>query len=356
MQDFQQSQTYTTYETQRAQRFASAFHHPSPRVPPVYQNQNHDHPQRDVLIFPDSNDPSAANHIYDHSLSRRVVEREPQSNQPQDGPQTGRDDRRNIQPEAFTDSRVYITQADGAEPCSLTHRPHYCLTTRCVTADRALSHVCHMERHLLETLAQLRYDGLYRVQVGFNELMLEKGLRIEEIYLSLDADLETLSDSVVCPAFEEVFAPFPGMVWTPGKVYQVLADDLMQALSKDSEYASLSRTNNQGSAKGNTPRTSLGGGNGHDGGQGGSRSYQGSKRGEEKNNDSHSGDGDGGGQGGGDDDGGGGGGGGGGNGDAKKSNPRVLDIRGFGSTLTINNSHQVNAIGNFNIIVSVGMV
>lgn len=122
--------------------------------------------------------------------------------------------------------------------------------SRSVRPEHALSHVAGMEHPLLDTLDKLRYDGPYKIQVGFNEAMLKKGVRIEEIYLCLEADFEVLPDTTVCPAFERVFAPFPGIVWTPRKVYRVPGHDLA---SSGSDRSSIHK-NAQGKASGR-PKT-----------------------------------------------------------------------------------------------------
>ena len=63
-------------------------------------------------------------------------------------------------------------------------------SARCVTANKAFSHVSTiMEHSLVNGLVGLRYSGSYRIQVGFNGLMLKEGLQVEEIYV-------TLSDNV----------------------------------------------------------------------------------------------------------------------------------------------------------------
>ena len=46
--------------------------------------------------------------------------------------------------------------------------------SRCLMADCALLHVSSMEPLLVEALTCFRYEGRYIIQVGFNELMLEK--------------------------------------------------------------------------------------------------------------------------------------------------------------------------------------
>ena len=175
--------------------------------------------------------------------------------------------------------------------------------------------------------------------MGFNGVMLEEGLQVEEIYVTLSDDFEAL-EADLSSVFEPIFAPFPGILHTPNKVYQIPVQDLSSAIS-------LSK-----SAQMDTPQI---------GSSGSHRNEQGRGGGEEDGDDSGSEKSDKGGK---DGEGGGGGGrgregGGGGNcGHGKSSCPRgrrVLNIPGFGSTLTIegpNGSHRVNAIGGLDIVVS----
>ena len=226
-------------------------------------------------------------------------------------------------------------------------------SARYVTANKAFSHISTiMERLLLDVLTGLRYGGLYRIQVGFNGVMLKEGLQVEEIYVTLSDDFEALLEADVSSVFEPIFAPFPGILYTPNKVYYMPLQDLSSAnsLSKNAQ-TDTPHIGSIGSHGNNRGRGGGGKGEESDGsGFGKGDKDKGRKDGE---------GGGGGGRGGGGEGGGGGGGGGGGNGGKGKSScpkgRRVLNIPGFGSTLTIkglNGSHQVNAIGGLDVIVS----
>src|SRR6185369_9524298 len=90
--------------------------------------------------------------------------------------------------------------------------------------------VCHMmEPSFLQVLSGLRYDGRLTVQVGCNEEMLDDGLRVEEIYMYLEDDFDPLVEPTVSSLFEPVFAPFPGVVYTPSKAYHIAMDNLTKA-------------------------------------------------------------------------------------------------------------------------------
>ena len=226
----------------------------------------------------------------------------------------------------------------------------WCQSNRCVTANKAFSHVSTiMERSLVNGLVGLRYSGSYKIQVGFNGLMLKEGLQVEEIYVTLSDNVAALLEADVSSVFEPIFAPFPGILYTPNKVYHIPLQDLSSAIS-------LSKNTHT-----DTPQIGSSGSQGYDQGRGGGGKGEDSdESGFEKGDGGGEGGGGrggggGGGEGGGD---GGGGGGGGGNGHGKSSYPkgrRVLNIPGFGSTLTIegpNGSHRVNAIGGLDIVVS----
>jgi hypothetical protein len=87
-----------------------------------------------------------------------------------------------------------------------------------ITANEAYSHALHMETPLQAAFANIDFSGEYVLQVGFSQVALHEGLLIEEIYLSLNGELPTLNDQVICGAFASIFAPFPGVVCTQERV------------------------------------------------------------------------------------------------------------------------------------------
>jgi hypothetical protein len=81
-----------------------------------------------------------------------------------------------------------------------------------------------METPLKDALTNIGFSGEYILQVGFNPVALHEDLLIEEIYLSLNGDLPTLNDQVVCEAFAPIFTPFPGVVCNQEHVYYLPVD------------------------------------------------------------------------------------------------------------------------------------
>jgi len=245
----------------------------------------------------------------------------------------------------YTDSQSEKSQATPSSS-SLGQSPR----ARCLTADRAL-HVSSMEPLLVETLTRLQYEGRYRIQVGFNELMLEEGPRVEEIYVTLERAFYAVAASDICSAFESIFGPFPGVVRSPDETYHVPLDRLSPAifqLESGFRLFGLSR----GDGEGVTVHVE----NGQDGEESGENSRD-VKR-EEGGGDKGDGGGSGRGRRGPPGSGGDGGGGGGSDGDIQtnhRGGRRMLNIPGFGSTLTLkgpDGCHEVNAICGLEIIVS----
>ena len=216
-------------------------------------------------------------------------------------------------------------------------------SVRCITADRAFSHVStSVEGPLLEVLTRIRYQGFYRIQVGFNEAMLKEGLQVEEIYVTLDDDLGVLGDLVVCSMLGPIFAPFPGIVSTPNQVYDIPVDSLSPAMSLSKNLQSTSR--------GSLNRSNNGSGKKKEGSSG-DKDQSGWEDDEDWGNEGGGGDA---GRGGGGDDPDSGEGGGHGKANRREGR-RVLNIPGFGSTMTIKGpkgSHQVKVTGGLDIIVS----
>ena len=96
-------------------------------------------------------------------------------------------------------------------------------TAQYITAQRAFAHISAFELPLRMAFEDIRFEGDYRVQVGFNESILQKGVLVEEIYLLLGSTLQ-VSEDEVCAAFSPIFAPFPGTIYTKGKTYYLPVD------------------------------------------------------------------------------------------------------------------------------------
>ena len=94
---------------------------------------------------------------------------------------------------------------------------------RYVTADLASSHVNLLEPFLRMGLASAAFEGQYIIQVGFNETALQQGVLLEEIHLLLDGNLR-LEKNDICTIFAPTFAPFPGIIYTPGETFYVPID------------------------------------------------------------------------------------------------------------------------------------
>ncbi|GLB43228.1 hypothetical protein LshimejAT787_1301290 [Lyophyllum shimeji] len=90
-----------------------------------------------------------------------------------------------------------------------------------ITADDAYAHATAKEDAIKEALAGLQYEGGYSLHAGFNEDMLHCGQRQEEIYVVLD---ERVSNEVAV-ALGDIFAPYPGVVYTPEGAYNIRADN-----------------------------------------------------------------------------------------------------------------------------------
>ena len=93
----------------------------------------------------------------------------------------------------------------------------------CITAETALSHVLNFKTQLLVAFTDVGFGGEYSIQVGFNQSALHAGMLVEEISIFLDEDLQVSEDDA-CTAFSAVFAPFPGVVYTPGQTYSIPVD------------------------------------------------------------------------------------------------------------------------------------
>ena len=93
----------------------------------------------------------------------------------------------------------------------------------CIMAETALVHVLNFKAQLLVAFTDVGFGGEYSIQVGFNQSALHAGMLVEEISIFLDEDLQVSEDDA-CTAFSAVFAPFPGVVYTPGQTYSIPVD------------------------------------------------------------------------------------------------------------------------------------
>ena len=122
------------------------------------------------------------------------------------------------------------------ETMKLTMKEPWYQSARCITANKAFFHVTTiMECSLLDRLAELHYTGSYKIQVGFNGVMLKEGLQVEEIYVTLSGDFEASLEVDISSVLEPIFAPFLGIFYTQGKLYHMPLSDLPSTilLSKD---------------------------------------------------------------------------------------------------------------------------
>lgn len=98
------------------------------------------------------------------------------------------------------------------------------LPTPYVTASNALSHAFDIEKPLKLALSTLSIGNEYVLQAGFNKAALHKGILLEELYLTLIGDLPELNDQALSGAMANVFAPFPGVVYTRKQSYTISID------------------------------------------------------------------------------------------------------------------------------------
>ena len=181
-----------------------------------------------------------------------------------------------------------IENAKTSKPKAFDMTPQY------ITAQQAVAHISAFELPLRMAFENIRFEGDYRVQVGFNESMLQKDVLVEEIYLLLESTLQ-VSEDEVCAAFAPVFAPFPGTIYTQGKTYYlpvgpqdqgahpflalstisgvVAASGGGSALGREEEEVGSGRDRNNGGGKRrrNQENKKRGGGGGDSGGSGSDR-------------------------------------------------------------------------------------
>ena len=101
--------------------------------------------------------------------------------------------------------------------------PIYHRSSHCILAHHASSHASLSEPALVAVLTNLQFEGQYMMQVGFNETSLRERMLVEEIYLLLNGELASSEDHI-CTMLGAVFAPFPGIVYTPLRTYHVPID------------------------------------------------------------------------------------------------------------------------------------
>lgn len=102
--------------------------------------------------------------------------------------------------------------------------------SRHITADDALAHVYLLEPALRVALAPTGFEGDYVIQVGFNEEMLHQGILLEEIHLLLNGTLR-LTEEDIRMIFEPLFAPFPGIIYTPDETFYFSIDPPSQGIA-----------------------------------------------------------------------------------------------------------------------------
>ena len=155
------------------------------------------------------------------------------------------------------------------------------MTPQYITAQRALAHISAFELPLRMAFADVRFEGDYKIQVGFNESMLQKGVLVEEIYLLLEGTLQ-VSEDVVCMAFSPVFSPFPGTIYTQGKTYYLpvdLQDQGAHPFLALSTMSGVVEANDGGSAQGGGGGDVGSGKAGNNGGENRRKNQENTKRG-----------------------------------------------------------------------------
>jgi hypothetical protein len=93
-----------------------------------------------------------------------------------------------------------------------------------ITANEALAHALSIEKPIQDALSALGIGNEYVIQVGFNKEALQKGIVLEELYLTLNGDLPTLNRQALSEAMTAIFSPFPGVVYTINQLYHIPID------------------------------------------------------------------------------------------------------------------------------------
>jgi hypothetical protein len=152
------------------------------------------------------------------------------------------------------------TYADNGLHLEKGPTPYY------VTANNALAHALKIEEPLQLALSALHINNEYVVQVGFHKAALQKGILLEELYLTLIGDLPMLNDQALSETMAGIFAPFPGVVYTRNQPYYIPVDlptDEFRFVSSLGDF----KTNTLGTSTG-TSTAVLVGGEGIPGGNG----------------------------------------------------------------------------------------
>ena len=161
-------------------------------------------------------------------------------------------------------SRTFIPLVEEAplekKPSASSSRDQaWHLTSRHITADQASSHAHNLEPAIRVGLARAAFEGRYMIQVGFDESILQHGTLLEEIHLLLDGNLR-LPERDICMIFAPIFAPFPGIVYTPGETFYVPIDPPAQGIlgfrleSRGSHASGKSGTTTQGAGSSGNAR------------------------------------------------------------------------------------------------------
>ena len=122
-----------------------------------------------------------------------------------------------------------LAPSNKESPSPESKDPVWYPKSRHVTADDALAHVYRLEPVLRAALAPTGFEGDYIIQVGFNEEMLHQGTILEEIHLLLNGTLK-LPEEGIQMIFEPLFAPFPGIIYTPDETFYLPIDPPSQGI------------------------------------------------------------------------------------------------------------------------------
>lgn len=96
---------------------------------------------------------------------------------------------------------------------------------QCRTADAAFNHARITEHLISDVLARFELDGLYYIQVGFNEELTVRGQgTLEEIYIYIDSEIwsgHLAATPLILMQLSQVLSPFPGVLYTPENSYLI---------------------------------------------------------------------------------------------------------------------------------------
>lgn len=111
------------------------------------------------------------------------------------------------------------TQSIAAHGPGPTSKPPMTLT-QCQTADAAFNHARMTEPLISDALARSQLDGLYYIQVGFNEELIARGQgTLEEIYIYIDSEIRSYQVAEILARLSQTLSPFPGVLYTPENSY-----------------------------------------------------------------------------------------------------------------------------------------